>query len=90
MKTIRENLNLLGFKGVDKVTGMKGVVTSVSFDLYGCVQLLLNPAVDLNNNKLANPYWFDEDRIRITGRKPVMTQPKFAMTKGPADKPVHI
>ena len=32
------HLELLGQKVEDKVTGFRGVVTTISFDLYGCIQ----------------------------------------------------
>ena len=38
-----KHFNLLGMKGKDVVTGFKGVITSLSFDLYGCVQAVINP-----------------------------------------------
>jgi len=38
MNTVEAGLAMLGYNGTDKVTGMEGVVTSVGFDLYGCVQ----------------------------------------------------
>ena len=46
-KNIEKHLDLLGRKVEDKVTGIKGVVTSVSFDLYGCIQAVITtPAKD--------------------------------------------
>lgn len=32
-----KHIDLLGLKAEDKVTGFKGVITTLSFDLYGCV-----------------------------------------------------
>ena len=36
-------LKLLGLKVKDKVTGFTGIITSVSFDLYGCIQVIITP-----------------------------------------------
>ena len=38
-----QHFKLLGMKVKDKVTGYSGVVTSLSFDLYGCVQAVITP-----------------------------------------------
>lgn len=40
---IKKHLNLLGHEVKDKVSDFKGVVTSISFDLYGCVQADVRP-----------------------------------------------
>lgn len=87
-----EALKMLGYKGKDKVTGQTGVITSVCFDLYGCVQVVLNPGMD-KNGKLKDCLWFDVDRITLTSKKPVMKQPEFvkktkAIVKGPERKPI--
>ena len=41
---VSTHMKLLGHKVEDKVTGFKGVVSSLSFDLYGCVQAVVTPA----------------------------------------------
>ncbi len=43
MKQVQEHLCKLGLKAEDMVTGFKGVVSTVSFDLYGCIQAVLTP-----------------------------------------------
>lgn len=43
MKTVEETLAVLGLPVRDKVTGFDGVITSVSFDLYGCIQVVKTP-----------------------------------------------
>ena len=88
----QKHLDLLGHKCEDKVTGLKGVVTSISFDLYGCVQAIINPGLD-NDGKQRDQHWHDIARIKITSKKPVMDQPNFEHgpvaegKKGPAEKP---
>jgi hypothetical protein len=43
---VKQQLLLLGYRVRDKVTGMTGVVSSISFDLYGCVQAIVNRGLD--------------------------------------------
>jgi len=76
---IEEHLKLLGLKVEDKVTSYEGIVTSVSFDLYGCVQVIVTSQTILNTDKVENK-WFDVTRLEILNSIPVMEQPDF--TKG--------
>jgi hypothetical protein len=46
MTEIAKHFEMLGHKGKDKVTGFKGVITSLSFDLYGCVTCIISPPLD--------------------------------------------
>jgi len=71
-----KHLSLLGLKAMDSVTGYFGVITTVSFDLYGCVQCVITPMVGADGEiKCGN--WFDVSRIKVTNTTPVMTQPNF-------------
>lgn len=89
---IRKHLDMLGLRVEDKITGMTGIVTSVGFDLYGCVQLIVHPGID-KDGKLKDPLWFDVGRIKVLDRNPVMERPNFDFgieaegRKGPAEKP---
>ena len=87
MIKIREHIEKLGYKGVDKVTGFKGVVTSASFDLFGCLQLVICPQVD-DDGKSQEGRWVDAERVKITSKKRVMPLPDFDSDKGPAEKPI--
>lgn len=79
-------MDLLGKKGTDTVTGFKGIVTSVGYDLYGCVQVILCPEAT-KEGKLEDSRWFDAKRIVVTG-KPVMDVPNFEIKeKGEEDGP---
>lgn len=84
-----EALNYLGLIVEDKVTGIKGVVTSISFDLYGCVQALVDPGID-KNGKTQDRHWMDLVRLDVIKKKPVITNPFEGMLvgKGPAEKPI--
>lgn len=89
---IKKHLNLLGMKVQDQITGFNGVVASISFDLYGCVQAIVNPGAD-KSGKLQDSQWFDVARLRVTGKTPVMRLPDFDFgpqaegRQGAAEKP---
>ena len=46
MINLHKHLDLLGMQVRDQVTGYSGVVTSVCFDLYGCIQAVVHPGTD--------------------------------------------
>jgi len=46
---IKKHLDLLGHKVKDKVSDFQGVVISMSFDLYGCIQADVRPVGQLHN-----------------------------------------
>jgi hypothetical protein len=87
-----EHLSLLGFRVRDKVTGFYGVVTSISFDLYGCIQVVVNPGMD-EHGKIGESHWFDVNRLEVKSSAPVMSVPDFVSgpvakgERGPAEKP---
>ena len=90
---MKDFLSLLGLPVEDKITKFKGVVTSVSFDVYGCVQCIVQPAVG-KDNKPADSYWFDWKRLRITDKKHALKPMPFddmevGKERGPADKPIQ-
>ena len=93
--SLTQHLTLLGFKVRDKVTKVEGVVTSICFDLYGCIQACIDRGVDKEGKQLASG-WYDIARIKIIGKTPVMEPPNFENIpashgkKGPADKPGKI
>ena len=89
---LQEHIKLLGMKVKDKVTGFNGVVTSMSFDLYGCVQAIVTPEAG-EAGKQEDSRWFDVQRLTVTGKKPVMELPNYEYgyvaegRKGAAEKP---
>lgn len=91
MKAI-EHINLLGLPAEDKVTGFKGVVTNVAFDLYGCVQAVVSPRID-DKGEIPEGKWFDITRLNL-GLEHVMDPPDFSKgyiatgKKGGFDKPL--
>ena len=88
-EVVKENLKKLGHRAKDKVTGFEGVITCVTFDLYGCVQAILQPAVNSESPKIEDSRYFDVARLEIDpDSEPVMAVPGFVTDdKGPADKP---
>lgn len=93
MTSIQKHIDLLGMRVEDKVTGLKGVVTSVTFDLYGCVQAIVNPGIGTDGKQLEQA-WFDIARLVVTSHVRVMDLPDYSAgyiaegLKGPAEKPV--
>ena len=88
---ISEHLEKLGLEGTDRITGAKGVITSISFDLFGCIQAVLTPKLQKEGKRIQG-YWYDINRLKISKKRvmelPDFTKPKIAAgLKGPAEKP---
>lgn len=86
------HLELLGLKVKDVVSGAEGVIDSVCYDLYGCVQVSLRPAVT-KDGELKPGHWMDISRIKILSKTPVMKVPGLGYftqdapkMPGPAEK----
>lgn len=75
--TITNHLKLLGLKVRDKVTNFEGVVISIGFDLFGCIQALVKPVVN-DNYKMEDPCWLDVTRLIIVSKSPVMKVPNYS------------
>lgn len=78
-----KTLDMQGRRGRDRITGLEGVVTAVSFDLFGCVQVTLNPGLT-EDGKLPELVWFDVQRIELTRGVRVMEPPRYGFGAGPA------
>lgn len=76
---------LLGHKARDVVTGFTGVVTSICFDLYGCVQAALTPFAD-KDGKTGDTNWFDTKRLEQMSDEPLMSVPTFDEVPGPSSE----
>lgn len=85
-------IDMLGRTGQDKVTGFRGVVSSVSFDLYGCVRVALSPRRAVSRlGPAADLLWFDANRIEIHSAVARVPVPEFTAkpaehSHGPAEK----
>lgn len=92
MDTYSRHIELLGCKAEDKVTGFKGTIDSICFDLYGCVQASLKPSID-SEGRIPDGYWVDITRLKVGKR--VMAVPNYYEgyiaegKKGAADKPMR-
>lgn len=90
---MNEYVDFLGWKAKDRITGFAGVVTTVSFDLYGCVQCVLTPPVN-EKGETPDGRWFDSNRLvldrdagRVMSLPAHFSGPTMRNDHGPADKP---
>lgn len=79
----QDHIDSLGKKARDRVTGFEGIVASISFDLYGCIQAVLSPPLD-KDGKMQDGRWFDIHRLEIVDEERVMPVPVFAKPSEPA------
>lgn len=89
MSNVTNALKYLGTQQRDVVTGFAGVVTSVCFDINGCIQAALKPPMD-KEGKVPDGLWFDLDRLRQNGKavmKPFPYDVPREFVAGPAEKP---
>lgn len=77
---------ILGYLVKDTVTNRQGIVTSISFDLSGCVQGLVTPVCD-REGKTGDSYWIDTKRLVPLAKTPVMSPPSFKIIPGGQDLP---
>lgn len=76
-----KNISILGKKVRDRVTGFMGIATVIGFDLYGCIQVSVNPGLD-ENKKTKDSCWFDIARLaEDKDCSPVMDIPEFDLKK---------
>ena len=91
-KNVQDHLSLLGKEVEDVVTGMSGIVASVSFDLYGCIQAIINPGPN-KDGKPREQSGSAAPRLKVLKGKPVMEPPAYDFgpvaegRRGPAEKP---
>ena len=92
MIELRKHMDLLGLQVEDRITKFRGIVASVSFDLYGCIQAMVNPGVG-KDGKMQDQMWLDVNRLKILNKEPAMEKPDFYFgpvaegKKGAAAKP---
>lgn len=89
---IKKHLDLLGHKVRDKVSEFSGVVISMSFDLYGCIQADVRPMeLTKDEGKVKQGVWMDVSRLEVVSKEPLLEQPNFEWgdvaegKKGPAN-----
>ena len=92
--TYKKHIELLGFRAKDKVTGFEGVIDSVCFDAYGCIQVSLKPPMN-KDGEVPQGYWFDVTRVVVDNSQRIVDLPDFYQgyvaegKKGAAQKPTH-
>lgn len=85
----QSHIDLLGFEVKDKVTNYKGVIVSICFDLYGCVQAAVKPK-ELRDGMPQDGTWLDVKRLVKTSKSRVMEVPDFCQPEiGAETKPRH-
>ncbi len=93
---IEKHFEWLGHKVKDKMSDYEGVVTSLSFDLYGCIQADVRPTELNEKGSLKVGCWLDVSRLSVISKKPLMDQPNFEGgeiaegKKGPANLPAKL
>lgn len=87
------HLHWLGYRVRDKVTGFTGVVGTLALDVYGCIQVAVQPEVHMKDGEqvMGNGRWFDVTRLVKTEARPVMevVMPRGVEPPGPAEKPAR-
>lgn len=88
---VRMHLSWLGRRVRDKVTGARGIVTSVCFDLYGCVCGLITPPRKADEEKDPPAQWYDVKRLEQDGDEPRVLEPPdhFLTNPGTEAGPEH-
>lgn len=85
---VAEALSILGLRVRDRITNFDGVASSACFDVYGCVQIAITPAV--REGKLMEGAWFDIKRLEVFTDR-AMDAPNFDIAPrseaGAAEKP---
>lgn len=70
------------------------MVTSICFDLYGCIQAAVHPCLD-KEGKIKEGHWHDVARLKVLSKEPVMERPNFSEGRqaegkqGAAEKPAE-
>ncbi len=81
-----KDLKLLGYKVSHAVYGIEGVVTSISFDLNGCIQAAIRPQGLTAEGKLKESFgWFDTKGLKVLSDHPLQDQPDFVEVPGGPD-----
>jgi hypothetical protein len=78
--------NYFGQECKDRITGFTGIAVSITFDLYGCTQILLNPGINQKDGNLGIQSWFDFHRLVIVNATPAMERPNLQTSLVPIFK----
>ena len=75
--SVDKHLEWLGLDVKDKVSDFRGIVQSVCFDLFGCIQADVRPKGLDKEGKIQTGWWLDINRLIIVNPKPVMDRPNY-------------
>jgi hypothetical protein len=78
----------LGDRVKDLVTGIEGIIVSVSQNLFGCDRVYVQPKVQ-PDGKVPDSWWVDIDSVQIVMKQAVkghQEMPAGAKTGGPMSK----
>lgn len=85
---MNEHFKLLGFKVKDVITNFTGVVTSISFDISGCVQGFVSPGLE-KDGRPGDSRWFDTKRLKPLNGEFIMESPTFDVVPGGQELPKY-
>jgi hypothetical protein len=87
MQTMQDLVKNLGRRATDRVSGLTGVITSVSFDVAGCIQYAISPPAN-KDGKRESSYWVDIKHVDLA-KQWATGAPAFEIGKeiGAAEKP---
>ncbi len=74
--SIKKHLEMMGEPSTDRVTRFSGIVISITFDLYGCVQAGVMPHVDSDGKKRQGE-WFDIARLITSSKTRTVQAPSY-------------
>lgn len=75
--SIDSHLEILGKLVSDQITKFTGVAASISFDLYGSIQVTVAPTKLDKDGDITSSHWFDISRLTIMKKKNIMDCPNF-------------
>jgi len=81
----------LGYRARDRVTGFKGTITSMSFDLYGCVQAAITADIVIEEKtgkqEFGASHWFDCNRLELQTDERIIPLPEFPFVAPSRNEP---
>ena len=66
------DMDKLGFKAKDKVTGFEGTITAITRYLFASSRYCLEP--EAKDGEFGEPQWIDEERIEVVGSQPFVVR----------------
>lgn len=77
MDHLKQYFEWMGKPVKDRIRGTEGIVTSINFDLYGCVQVCITPKQNADG-KAPEQVWCDVQRLSADDNaEPVIPLPQY-------------